>query len=236
MKFLFLHGGCHGAWCWAKLITALRGMGHECHAFDFPGAGTDATPRASITKDDYVKAATDYLTGHNLNDVILVGHSLAGVVMPDICTASSERIQKLVFIAGIVLEKGERAIDYIPEDRRAAYFELAAKSGDGTVMWDFELTRRIWFSDLTDADAREFFPKLTPQPFSIFLAPSTVELSLLSAPTTYILGSQDKAFPREKAAIFAGKLKGTTLEGNWGHPVMMSHPLELATLLNAELF
>ncbi|MDB5970608.1 MAG: esterase [Hydrocarboniphaga sp.] len=34
MRFVLVHGGCHGAWCWEKLIPELRKRGHEAVAID----------------------------------------------------------------------------------------------------------------------------------------------------------------------------------------------------------
>ncbi|CAA2974961.1 salicylic acid-binding 2-like [Olea europaea subsp. europaea] len=37
--FVLVHGACHGAWCWYKVVTLLRSKGHRVTALDMAGAG-----------------------------------------------------------------------------------------------------------------------------------------------------------------------------------------------------
>src|SRR6201999_3476290 len=39
MRFVLIHGGFHGAWCWARTIPELEKLGHEAIAIDLPGHG-----------------------------------------------------------------------------------------------------------------------------------------------------------------------------------------------------
>ena len=59
----------------------------------------------------------------------------------------TEMIQRLILVAGLVLKPGERAIDRIPESRRASYFELAEASNDRSFRLSPEVTARVFFND-----------------------------------------------------------------------------------------
>jgi pimeloyl-ACP methyl ester carboxylesterase len=39
MRFVLIHGGFHGAWCWERVIPALRKLGHQAVAIDLPQHG-----------------------------------------------------------------------------------------------------------------------------------------------------------------------------------------------------
>ena len=39
MRFVFVHGGFHAAWCWDHTIVELERRGHEGVAVDLPGHG-----------------------------------------------------------------------------------------------------------------------------------------------------------------------------------------------------
>ena len=39
MRFVLVHGGFHGAWCWSRTIPELQALGHEAIAIDIPGHG-----------------------------------------------------------------------------------------------------------------------------------------------------------------------------------------------------
>jgi len=81
---LLVHGAGHGAWCWRNWMEALPQRGWDCWALSLrnhPGsAPVDAeTYRARLTVDDY---AADVATaaGHIGRPVVVVGHSLGGIV------------------------------------------------------------------------------------------------------------------------------------------------------------
>src|SRR5690606_34358860 len=71
---LLVHGSCHGAWCWDRVVPALARHGHAARAIDLPAHGDDRTPAGDATLDLYagrILAAIDAPT-------VLVGHSAAG--------------------------------------------------------------------------------------------------------------------------------------------------------------
>ena len=39
MRFLLIHGGFHGAWCWDRVVPELEQLGHKAVAIDLPGHG-----------------------------------------------------------------------------------------------------------------------------------------------------------------------------------------------------
>jgi pimeloyl-ACP methyl ester carboxylesterase len=39
MRFVLIHGGFHGAWCWSRTVPELERLGHEAVAVDIPGHG-----------------------------------------------------------------------------------------------------------------------------------------------------------------------------------------------------
>src|SRR4029077_5733271 len=37
MRFVLVHGGFHGAWCWERTVAELHALGHDAVAIDLPG-------------------------------------------------------------------------------------------------------------------------------------------------------------------------------------------------------
>src|SRR5476649_2053086 len=72
----------HGAWAdataWQAVIPVLKAQGHEVIAVNLPGHGSDATSFANISLQSYVDAVKNAI-GDRKN-VVLVGHSMAGLV------------------------------------------------------------------------------------------------------------------------------------------------------------
>ncbi|HPJ72893.1 MAG TPA: alpha/beta fold hydrolase, partial [bacterium] len=84
---LLLHGGSHGAWCWEEVLRELERAGCRGHAPDLPGAGADPTPRASVTFESCLAAATAFIESEGIEEFVLVGHSLAGILLPELAAA-----------------------------------------------------------------------------------------------------------------------------------------------------
>lgn len=83
---VFLHGGCHSSTSWSATIAALTAQqpGMRAIAVDLPGRGGVAGELESLTLETCgasVAAQIDQQLGPR-RPVVLVGHSLAGVVIP----------------------------------------------------------------------------------------------------------------------------------------------------------
>ncbi len=77
--YVLVHGAFHGAWCWTKLTPELEARGHRAVAFDLPGGGEDKTPIEQVTLDAYVERVVETVAQES-ERVILVGHSLGGII------------------------------------------------------------------------------------------------------------------------------------------------------------
>ena len=74
MRFVLVHGGAHGAWCWDLLVPELSALGHQAVTPELPGHG--ARQRETATVDGYRDAVLEYLEPGD----VLVGHSLGAPV------------------------------------------------------------------------------------------------------------------------------------------------------------
>ena len=202
---LLVHGGCHGAWCWADVQRYLRNEGVDSTAFDLPGSGEDRTSRSDLDLDDYIAACIGHIDAID-QDVILVGHSLAGLTFPGVIAQRSARIAHAVFIAALVTSRGERGIDSIPTDRRPGYYEMAEQSPDNSLLPSFDAAWDRFFPSLDEIQARAVYERLTPQPLGPYLQANSVEPSELSVPSTFVVLEEDRTFPVPVAREFAQKL------------------------------
>ena len=95
---LFLHGtGCDAS-DWMPVIERLR-RNQRCIALDFRGHGQSVVPTQRFTLTD-LAADVEYLINHlGLQELVIVGHSLGGMVAMEVARRSSS-------IAGLVLLEG----------------------------------------------------------------------------------------------------------------------------------
>jgi pimeloyl-ACP methyl ester carboxylesterase len=111
--FLLVHGAWHSGRAWDRVIPLLESAGHRALAPTLTGYGDKAhllSPEVGLGThiDDIVGVLEDE------HDVVLVGHSYAGMVISGAADRMPERIARLVFLDAMVPEDGETAADVIP--------------------------------------------------------------------------------------------------------------------------
>ncbi|MFO1417111.1 MAG: alpha/beta fold hydrolase [Methylotetracoccus sp.] len=229
--FLLIHGGSHGAWCWEPLVAALEARGHAALAFDLPGHGADRTPRRGIDRQTYVDAIVRYIRDKDLRRFLLVGHSLAGTVLPEVWSQEGDRIDGVVFLAALVLGAGEATIDLVPEERRSGYYDSAARRADRSFVLDPARARELFYNDCSDEDAARYCRKLTPQPFGVYLDRCRTAIRLPREVVRYILCTGDRALPEDLCLGCAAKLGVDAERFAAGHCAMLTQPARLAEVL-----
>jgi len=230
-NFLFIHGAMHGSWCWAKVNDILEGDGHHCFDLDLPGAGLDRTPRKYIIFNDYIDKIEHFIEMNDLNDINLVGHSMAGILLPKIALDKKYSVANAIFLAAYVLDEGESIMSQMPEDRARIVYESVEKSNDNTYLPDYEMAVKSYLMDLDEDARKNYYSLLTPQPLAPCLHKSDVNLSHIMQPMHYIRCTRDVAVSKELADRFIKKINCEVHNIDAHHDVMLSHPKELAGLL-----
>ncbi|MEW8052906.1 MAG: alpha/beta hydrolase [Candidatus Thiodiazotropha sp.] len=216
-NIVFLHGAFHGTWCWDQLKDIAVSKGYSCHALD-----------CHEFKPDSV---VDYIKHNNLADIKIVAHSLGGILVPSIFSALQDFITEVVFIAGIVLDKGESPIDYIPAERSDTYKELYQDNPESTVQVSFEQACNLFFNDVKESDAEKYYSMLTPQLIKSYFYTEANNLVGLSRISKYVICKKDNTLPYDLCASFANKLNLMPYLINAGHNCMLSRPDDLAQIL-----
>jgi thioesterase domain-containing protein len=227
---LLVHGGGHGAWCWTDVQRYLDDAGVPSTAFDLPGAGADPTPRSGIDLSDYINATLAQIDAID-DDVILVGHSIAGLTLPGAIAAREDRIVHAMFLAALVCDAAEPGIESIPADRRPSYYEMAQASGDDTFQPSFSAAWNRFFPSLNEESARTVYASLTPQPLGPYLQPNPVGMAKLRTPRSYVLLEDDRTFPTALARTFAAKAGVEPVIRAGDHCWMLTDPYACATAI-----
>lgn len=80
-RFVLVHGGFVGGWCWEKVVPLLEGAGHQVEAPDLPGLGDDHTPIPQVSLQGYAERISEVLDARP-EPVVLVGQSCADSSVP----------------------------------------------------------------------------------------------------------------------------------------------------------
>lgn len=99
--FVLVHGLCHGAWCWYKLIPLLRKFGHKVTALDLGGCGIHPKNIEEISSFfDYTKPLLDFMDSLPQEErVVLVSHSFSGLCISLAMQNFPQKISVAVFIS-----------------------------------------------------------------------------------------------------------------------------------------
>jgi pimeloyl-ACP methyl ester carboxylesterase len=105
--FILVHGAGSSARIWDSVQTDLSSSGHESYAISLRGAGgSDHTSDSSdYHPSNYALDVLAVLADLDINRCVLVGHSLGTIVASYILREAPEVVDKLIQIAGPVVEK-----------------------------------------------------------------------------------------------------------------------------------
>jgi pimeloyl-ACP methyl ester carboxylesterase len=227
MPFVLVHGGGMDGSCWDRLVPLLDG---EVVVVDLPGRGARADVElAGVTIDACAAAVASDLIAADLHDVVLVGHSLAGVTLPRVVAQVRERVKRAVFVSAVIPSQGTSVLDNIDASVRAAVEESL---GGGIYSQDPAAIAPFLCNDL-DAEGTAFvLDHIVDDAAGLLLEP--VDLTGLGdVPRTYVRLTRDQTYtPELQTNAIAAIAPTDEQEIDAGHMVMVGQPRALADLLN----
>ncbi|MGI5128004.1 alpha/beta fold hydrolase [Pseudonocardia sp. CA-107938] len=227
MSFVLIHGAGYGASCWNELLPLLDG---ESLAVDLPGRGTRAdVDLRSVTLQTCAEAVVADVLAADLRDVVLVGHSFAGVTVPRVVAAIPDRIRHVVLLSAVVPPDGSRVLDQIDPDVRTLVEQSLAggiyhQSRDGA--------RAMLCNDMDEATAGSTLDRLVDDAAALLSERVDLRGYDLDVPRTYIRLTADQCYTPDLQERSALLTKAAVEWMDTGHMAMISAPAALASLLN----
>src|SRR4051794_26607968 len=184
--FALVHGAWHGGWCWERVAAELAGRGHDVIAPDLP------CEDVSAGFEDYADVVVAALHDAG-DDVVVVGHSLAGLTIPHVATRRP--VRRLVFLCALLPAVGRSFADQFGlgepmlDGGYAAGIERDAQARSAWA--DEALARRHFYADCAEADAHAAFVRLRPQATDHYADVFTLDTPA-AVPASYILCTEDR--------------------------------------------
>lgn len=113
--FVLVHGAWLAPYSWDVVSKELKASGAHVVVIELPGHGTEQTPPQNLSLDVYRDKVIDAINKIN-GPVILVGHSLAGMVISEVAEKIPAKIEKLVFVGAYVPANGQSLLDLANTD------------------------------------------------------------------------------------------------------------------------
>jgi pimeloyl-ACP methyl ester carboxylesterase len=123
--FILIAGGWQGGWVYEKVADILTSNGHTVLPITLSGLGDVPAPTANL--DTHIEEVVDAVKSHD--DVVLVGHSYAGMVVSGAADADPSRIRALVYVDAYVPESGDSVWSLTMPRFREMFIEGAKDDG-----------------------------------------------------------------------------------------------------------
>jgi len=228
--WVLVHGAWHGGWCWQRVAPHLAAAGHRVLTPSLTGLAEQAHLLSrAVDLDTHIRDIVELLTRQDLREVVLVGHSYAGLVITGAADRAASRVAHLVYLDAVIVGDGEAWSATHTPSLVATWARLAAPSGGLSV----PPPDAGAFGIANAADRGWVNGRLTPHPYRTY----TQALRLARPPgaglrKTHIAcrGSGALSPAARRVAIdAAGGWQVRTLDAS--HDAMVTAPVALAKLL-----
>ena len=230
--YVLVHGAWHGGWCWRDVADLLRIQGHRVTTPTQTGLGERRHLLGpDIVLDTFVADIVNHCDAEELDDVILVGHSLGGATITGVADRIGGRIRHLVYLDGVIIESGRSPFSMLPPETVAARRKLVASEGQGFFL---PIPSPAVFG-IADGHPRADWVRrrLTPHPAGTYESALTLAHPVGNGrPATYIACS-DPFYANTEASRqwVKGRDGWTWIELASAHDAMILAPDEVARLL-----
>lgn len=110
--YVIVHGATGGGWDWKGVDRILTAKGHTVYRPTLTGLGERAhLASREIDLTTHINDIVNVILFEDLHDVILVGHSYAGMVITGVMDRIPERLKHVVFADAIIPEDGQSCMD-----------------------------------------------------------------------------------------------------------------------------
>jgi pimeloyl-ACP methyl ester carboxylesterase len=194
--FILVHGAFHGAWCWERVTPLLAQAGYEAIAIDLPGHGGDKTPLSQVSMRAYIQRIGRAVqeTAAQENSVVLVGHSMGGMVIAQVADMFPNEIQHLVYLSAFMPRNGESVLALGNSDSASLMpRSMRIDQDHGIAVIPNEAAGELFYNDCTPQDVALAAARLTPQSLQPFAVPAVISGKANHIPRTFIECSQDHA-------------------------------------------
>jgi pimeloyl-ACP methyl ester carboxylesterase len=222
--FGLVHGAWHGAWCWELLVPELERRGHSAIAMDLPCEDRTAS------FFDYAEAVKAALG--DASDVVLVGHSMAGITIP--LVALSRPVQLLVFLCALVPDRAGDPAAGGPQTHPDGAFDALVRSEDGSHAWpSAEAAARTLYQDCRPVQIASAFARLRRQQTALWDSWGPLERWPDVAMASIHCSEDCAVNPAWSSWIARNRLGVESVQLPGGHSPMLARPAALADALVA---
>lgn len=139
--FVLVHGTWHGGWAWRDVRNILQDAGHRVFTPTCTGCGErEHLSSPDVGLDTHIQDIINVIEFEELDNIILVGHSFAGVTITGVADRLRDRIKHIVFFDAIAPSETRRGgVPLEPDGSLPDWFQKRAEKfidGYKMDMWE----------------------------------------------------------------------------------------------------
>jgi pimeloyl-ACP methyl ester carboxylesterase len=215
---VLVHGAFANASGWDAVIRILQAKGYEVSTVENPLSSYEADIETTKRLIDAQKGPT-----------VVVAHSYGGAVMTG--AASSPNVKALVYLAAFANDAAEPLDAFLNKYPSKALTALIPDAA-GFLTIDRTKFRDIFAQDLPHWQTDVMAVTQKPLSSSVFKA-TTPFAAWRSVPSWFVVATHDNVINPDLERFYAKRMGATTTEINSSHVVFMSHPKEVAAVIEA---
>lgn len=217
VSVVLVHGGFVDGSGWEGVHGALRASGYNVAIVQNP----------TLSLDGDVEATRRIIDAQQ-GQVLLVGHSYGGVVITE--AGRNPKVAGLVYIAAFAPDAGESVATLIKDPPPGAPVPPILPPQDGFLFLDRDKFAQSFAADVEPNKAAFMADSQVPWGVEA-LAGAVGEPAWKTKPSWYLVATDDHMIPPPAQHAMAQRAGSTTVEQAGSHSVYISHPAEVAALI-----
>jgi len=230
-SYVLVHGAWMGSAGWDPVAEHLRAAGATVRMLDLPAHGGDATPPSGATLAGYVDRVSAELDAVD-TPAILVGHSMAGVVITQVAEQRAADLASVVYIAAYVPANGQSLLDLANLDTGTELPQHLQFNADGTVGIEQTAFPSLFCADCDAGGTAKLTASYRVEPAMPLGTPVTLGDAFAGVPKTYFHTAQDRVVsPALQTLMLDTTPMSRELTFDSSHVPMLSQPQAIADAL-----
>lgn len=221
---VLVHGAWHGSWCWENIVDDLERSGIAVTAVDLPGHVVPGSSRrlwnSFSSYVDHVSEVVDAIDG----DVVLVGHSMGGLVTQRVL--ETRTLAAAVLVASVPQRGVTGVVLRLIRDHPGQFLSTMSLSLWAIVANDERVREHLFSPDTDESVVTAAGKKLQNESYPAFLSmllrwPKPAKVRSGATPITVVAAKHDAIFTLAEQRSLAEAYNVEPNEIDCGHDIML---------------
>lgn len=222
--FVFIYGAGLESRIWSKVV---EGFEHPCLLAEFPLRESSVDSRSRLSLEDYVTHMKRQVDEWGIRKIVLVAHSLGGVLALRLASELSDRLAGFVAVGAAIPKNGGSFVSAMPFPQRILMSAILRTMGTKPPE---SVIRAGLCNDLTPDQATEIVKGFVPEAVRVYT--DRIYASVPDVPRLYVKLTKDKeSSPSLQNKMISNLSPQSVRSLETGHLPMISDPDGLRVIL-----